>query len=98
MFELEFYEDRRGAVEIADYLDELQEKAKTSKDARINRQKILAYMAALQECGTRLGEPFVKFLEEDIFHHFVKKSQKTPKKEIEKAKRNRDDWLERNKK
>jgi len=120
MFELEFYEDRRGTVEIADYLDELQEKAKTSKDARINRQKILAYMAALQECGTRLGEPFVKFLEEDIWelrplsnrifffywkdntfvllHHFVKKSQKTPKKEIEKAKRNRDDWLERNKK
>ena len=79
MFELEFYEDRRGTVEIADYLDELQEKAKTSKDARINRQKILAYMAALQES-------------------FVKKSQKTPKKEIEKAKRNRDDWLERNKK
>ena len=86
MFELEFYEDRRGAVEIADYLDELQEKAKTSKEARINRRKILAYMAALQESGTRLGEPFVK------------KSQKTPKKEIEKAKRNRDDWLERNKK
>ena len=120
MFDLEFYEDRRGNVEIADYLDELREKAKTSKDARINRQKILAYMAALQESGTRLGEPFVKLIEEDIWelrplnnrifffywkdntfvllHYFVKKSQKTPKKEIEKAKQNRDDWLKRNKK
>ncbi|MBQ6259576.1 MAG: type II toxin-antitoxin system RelE/ParE family toxin, partial [Lachnospiraceae bacterium] len=33
-----------------------------------------------------------------LLHYFVKKSQKTPKKEIEKAKRNRDDWLKRNKK
>ncbi|MBQ6134668.1 MAG: type II toxin-antitoxin system RelE/ParE family toxin [Lachnospiraceae bacterium] len=33
-----------------------------------------------------------------MLHYFVKKSQKTPKKEIEKAKRNRDDWLKRNKK
>ena len=119
MFELEFYEDRRGVVEIADFLDELQEKAKTSKDARINRRKILAYMAALQEYGTRLGEPFVKQIEDDLWelrplrnrifffywrentfvllHHFVKKTQKTPKKEIAKAKRNRDDWLERKK-
>lgn len=31
-----------------------------------------------------------------ILHHFVKKTQKTPKHEIEQAKRNLKDYLERN--
>ena len=31
-----------------------------------------------------------------ILHHFVKKTQKTPKKEIEQAKRNLRDYIERN--
>jgi phage-related protein len=30
-----------------------------------------------------------------MLHHFVKKSNKTPKREIEQAIRNRNDWLER---
>lgn len=32
-----------------------------------------------------------------ILHHFIKKTQKTPKREIEKAKRNLKDYLERRK-
>ena len=32
-----------------------------------------------------------------ILHHFIKKTQKTPKREIEKAKRNLQDYLERRK-
>ena len=38
------------------------------------------------------------YVENDTFvilHHFVKKTQKTPKKEIEKAKRNLQDYWER---
>lgn len=31
-----------------------------------------------------------------LLHHFVKKTQKTPKKEIEQAKRNLKDYVERN--
>ena len=31
-----------------------------------------------------------------LLHHFVKKTSKTPRKEIEQAKRNRNDFLERN--
>lgn len=31
-----------------------------------------------------------------ILHHFVKKTRKTPKREIEQAKRNLQDYLERN--
>lgn len=30
-----------------------------------------------------------------LLHHFVKKTQKTPKREIEQAERNLKDWLER---
>lgn len=36
------------------------------------------------------------YMEEDTFvllHYFRKKTQKTPKREIEKAKQERDDWL-----
>ena len=41
---------------------------------------------------------FYFFFQDDIFvllHQFRKKSQKTPKREIEKAKRERDDYLSR---
>ena len=31
-----------------------------------------------------------------LLHHFIKKTQKTPKKEIETAIRNMKDWIERN--
>ena len=31
-----------------------------------------------------------------LVHHFIKKTQKTPKKEIETALRNMKDWIERN--
>ena len=118
MFDLRFYETKRGDVPIADYLDELKKVSSTNKDARINRRKILAYMAALSEKGTLLGEPYVKPVVEDIWelrplknriffffwkddtyvllHHFIKKTKKTPKKEIQQAINNRNDWLERN--
>ena len=41
---------------------------------------------------------FYFFIEKDTFvllHHFRKKSQKTPRREIEKAKAERKDYLER---
>lgn len=120
MFDLIFYRDTSGKSEIVDYLDALQNISNKDKHARINRQKILAYMAALSEHGTRLGEPFVKHLVGDIWeprplrnrifffcwkgnqivllHHFLKKSQKTPKRELEQAIRNRKDFLERSEK
>ena len=118
MFDILFYKDKTGNSEIINYLDELQEKAKTDKYARINREKILAYMAALAKYGTRIGKPFVKHIDGNLWelrplsnrifffywkdnqfvfvHHFIKKSQKTPKKEIEKARKNIKNFLERN--
>ncbi len=43
----------------------------------------------------------LSYLKDDKFilvHHYLKKSQKAPKKEIEKARRNIKDFLERNNK
>ena len=118
LFEVLFYYDKHGKSDIVDYLDELQIKSKTSKTDRINREKILTYIGALERYGTRLGKPYVKHIEGDIWelrplsnrifffywknnkfvllHHFIKKSQKTPTKEISKAKSNLKDFLERN--
>lgn len=67
MFEIIFYRDKNGKSEIVDYLDFLGKQAKNSKDARINREKILSYMAALAEYGTRIGTPFVKHIEDNLW-------------------------------
>lgn len=118
LYEVEFYYDRQGKSEIVDFLDSLQNKSKNSKADRINREKILAYIGALQKYGTRIGKPYVKHIEGELWelrplgnrifffywkdnkfvllHHFLKKTQKTPPKEISKAKSNLKDFLERN--
>lgn len=118
MFDVEFYRDKNGRSEIVEYLDELTEKAQTSKTDRINREKILAYIGALAQYGTRIGQPTIKHIEGSIWelrplsnrifffywkdnkfvllHHFIKKSQKTPTKEIAQAYNNLQDFLERN--
>lgn len=118
MYEIVFYENKKRKSEIIDYIKELNTKASTSKECRINFNKIVAYMDMLEELGTRVGEPVTKHLDGEIWelrplknrflyayykdnkfiilHHFIKKTQKTPKREIEQAKRNLEDYLERN--
>ena len=117
MYEVEFFYDKNGKSEIIDYIDELGERANKSKADRINRDKILAYIIALKEYGTRIGQPTVKHIDGSIWelrplanrifffywkdnkfvllHHFIKKSKKTPSREIEKARANMKDYLER---
>jgi phage-related protein len=96
---------------------DLSERAKTDKNARINKKKILSYMESLIKFGTRIGKPVVKHIEGSLWelrpldnrifffywkdnkfvlvHYYLKKSQKTPKREIEKAMHNIKDWIER---
>ena len=62
MYEVEFYEDKNGKSEIVEYLDELKAKGATSKNECVNRDKILAYMIALKQYGTRVGQPVVKHI------------------------------------
>lgn len=118
MFDVDFYENRQGRQPVKEVLLELRDKAQTSKDARIQYEKILAYIRALENYGTRLGEPKVKHIDGSLWelrplshrvlffywrdnkfillHHFIKKTQKTPPKEIAQAKSNLKDFLERN--
>ena len=67
MYEIVFYEDKYGKSEIADYIKELNVKAATSKECRINFNKIVAYMDMLEELGTRVGEPVTKHLDGEIW-------------------------------
>ena len=118
MHEVIFYRDKSGQSDIVDYLDELGVKAQKSKSDRINREKILAHIGALSECGTRLGEPMVKNISGGIWElrplrnrilffswrdgkfvllsYFIKKTQKTPLRELAKAERRMRDFIERN--
>lgn len=119
MYKIEFYEDKNGKSDVANFIKDLNIKAAKSKESRINFNKIVAYLDMLEEMGTRVGEPVTKHLDGEIWelrplnnrllyayykdnsfiilHHFLKKTQKTPKREIEQAKRNLQDYLERNK-
>src|SRR5688572_15793300 len=115
MYEVVFYKDKQGKEPIKEYLYALLEKAKTSKQDRIQADKILQYISVLKQRGTRIGSPIVKHIDGDIWelrplenrifyffwqnntyvllHHFTKKTQKTPLKEIEQAKRNLANFL-----
>ncbi len=117
MYNIEFYEDEQGYSDVKQFIIDLRHRSKKSKDARINFNKIVAYLDILEEMGTRIGEPITKHLDGEIWelrplsnrilyafykddtfillHHFIKKSNKTPKKEIESAKRKYDDYKRR---
>ena len=117
MYKIIFYEDENGSSEVVSYIKELQKRSKKSKECRVLFNKIVAYLDMLEEQGTRIGEPFTKHLEEDlwelrplkhrflyayykentfvILHHFMKKTQKTPKRELKNAKRKLMQFKER---
>lgn len=52
MYRIEFYEDKNGVSEVFDLLIDLEEKSKTSKDARIQHNQILAHIDKLRQNGT----------------------------------------------
>jgi len=119
MYKVEIYEDKNGNSPVADFLEALNARARTSKEHRVRLKKISEYIELLRRYGTRAGLPSTRFISEDIWelrptndrilfaywkddkfillHHFVKKSQKTPQREIEQAKQNLKDFLERSK-
>lgn len=65
MYNINFYKDRKGNEPVKDYISSLFEK--DNKNDRIKREKILKYIDILEEYGTRVGEPYVKHLEGDIW-------------------------------
>ena len=118
MYKVITYKDRAWKDEVAEYIQELNEKIETSKEARIKYSKIMRYIDRLRTYGVAIGEPAIKHIEgtdlwelrptsdriffaywkDNIFillSHFVKKTQKTPLREIERAKQNMKDFIER---
>ena len=67
MYEIEFYENKNGISETANYIKELNQKSSTNKESRINFNKIVAYLDLLEEFGPRIGEPVAKHLEGEIW-------------------------------
>ena len=113
-----YYFDKNGYSAISDYFADLAKKSTYSKTVRIQKNKIFAYIKALKEYGTRIGNPIVKHIQGDLWelrplnnrifffywkdnkfvllHYYIKKTQKTPHREISKALAYMHDWLERN--
>ena len=67
MYKIIFYEDSRGHAPTAEHIETLRKQSQTSKDARINLNKIVAYLDMLEEKGTVVGEPVVKHLDGEIW-------------------------------
>lgn len=115
MYDIVFYQDRRGRIPVLEYWKELDENK--DKDSCIKAKKIYDYMGVLKTLGLSAGEPYIKHLEGEIWelrplrdrilfaawrenrfvllHYFTKKTQKTPRREIEQAIRNLNDLRER---
>ena len=55
MFNIELYSTSDGVSELWDFLEDLQNKALTNKDARIQHKQISQYIQLLADHGTRLG-------------------------------------------
>ena len=66
MYRIEFYEKRHGTSDVWNFLEELREKSKTNKDARIQYDQIIFYIDLLARNGTRLPSKITKYLEDDI--------------------------------
>jgi len=106
LYEIEFYKDENGKNEIKEYLKFLKDS--NSKDNNIKYNKIKMYIELLSQYGLKLGEPYIKKIDKEIWElrpirdrilfasmynnkfillsYFMKQTQKTPRKEIKKAK------------
>ena len=87
MYNIEFYEDSNGRSELWEFLESLRVKAATNNldndiwKLRPGNNRVLYFYFK--------NDTFV------LLHQFRKKTQKTPKREIERAKAERDDYLAR---
>lgn len=115
MYKIFFYRNKKGKSEIEDYI--LKLKMNNNKNNRIKLNKIISYIDKIKEYGIDIGEPFIKYIKNDIWelrplrdrilfkklsnnnfvflNIFTKKTQKTPEREYEKAKRYLKDFIER---
>ena len=88
MYNIYFYKDKDGKEPVAEYIMGLS--GKKDKDSRIKLNKIRDYIKVLSEYGTKVGEPYLKHVDGDIWE-----LRPLREREIEKAKRELSDLIER---
>jgi phage-related protein len=62
LFQVITYKDKSGNDEVAEYIQSLNRKMDSSKDARIKYKKILEYIGQLQTYGVSIGAPAIKHI------------------------------------
>ena len=65
MYNIIFYEDKKGRCPVRDYLTSLKENG--SKDSNIKFQKCQDYIKLLKQNGTVIGMPYVRHLDGEIW-------------------------------
>lgn len=65
MYNIEIYETNSGKSEIKEYIKSLRKNK--SKSSRIKFNKIVSYIRILGESGLSIGEPYVKYINNDIW-------------------------------
>lgn len=91
IFEIDFYQKENGRVPVKEFLLSLNPKL---------RAKAILDIELLQEHGNELKEPYVKPIKGKnnkyiLLNGFIKKSMKTPRKEIARALRYMQDYKNR---
>jgi phage-related protein len=61
-YEVIFYEDDRGYSSVKEFLDDLDAKAKKSKQAKQLLSKFILYIEILEKTGTFSGLPYTKYI------------------------------------
>ena len=87
MYEIEFYEQENGYSELVEYGTRVGEPVTKHLEGEIWELRPLKHRFLYAYYKDR------KFI---ILHHFIKRTKRTPKKEIEQAKRKLKDYKERN--
>ena len=120
MYNVDFYQTSNGHSDVFEFLENLQVKAHSSKDIRIQYKQVVRYIQLLEDNGTNLPTDVVKYLGDDIWelrpgfnrvlffyydngtyillHHFRKQTQKTPRREIDQAISEMNDYISRKEK
>ena len=65
MYKINFYKDASGREPVREYLDMLA--GNGDKQSRVKLNKIRDYMKILSMHGTYAGEPYVKFISDEIW-------------------------------
>lgn len=65
MYRIIFYKDKNGKSEVQEYILNLQKRK--DKNSRIKFNKIIAYINILSKNGIAVGEPYIKYIDNDIW-------------------------------